>query len=118
MCLLQVSVDVAVPGEPAATRAVLRAAASAVAFPGFLAAYAPEHFRGRGAAADDADGEAADGGGGGKRGADEATEGEGGGSGAATVSTDQALFATLSGLKARWRLGLAEALYCMASDRC
>ena len=77
------------PGAAQGEAVVLRASASAVTFQGFLAAYAPQHFRrgaapGAGADKDDAGGE-------------EAAEGGPGGGGAA----DEELSATLMRLAVR-----------------
>ena len=86
---MQVGVDVAPPGAGEGEAVVLRASASAVTFQGFLAAYAPQHFR-RGAAP--GAGVDEDGAGGG-----DAAEGGPGGEGAA----DEELSATLMRLAVR-----------------
>ncbi|KAK9828106.1 hypothetical protein WJX81_004990 [Elliptochloris bilobata] len=64
--IAQVSADVAAPGARKEERAVLRASASAVTFPGFLAAYAAQHFRRSATAVGSGDSGADDGGDGGE----------------------------------------------------
>lgn len=78
------------PGTSKEEAIVLRASASAVAFQGFLASYAPQHFRRGAAAGASADDDGASDG--------DAAEGGPGGEGAA----DEELSATLMRLAVRW----------------